>query len=115
MTEILETIADLGDRWRLGNHAASGKDAFTSLGTATDPTAVTLTLERPDGTQVVWAWPTPGAGQSTLTKETEQTGRFYGEHTWDQVGLHWCRLVGTGTVTATAEWGIVVRARRVEG
>jgi hypothetical protein len=113
MTEILTEIADVGDRWQLGNHVDSGKAAFTSLGVATDPTAVTLTLQKPDGTQVVWAWPTPGAGQSTLTNEEGQVGRFYGEHTWDQAGLHWCRLVGTGTVTATAEWGVVVRARRV--
>lgn len=115
MTEILETIPDLGDRWRLGNHVDSGKAAFTSLGVATAPTAATLTLQKPDGTQVVWAWPTPGAGQGTLTPETGQTGRFYAEHTWDQAGLHWCRLVGTGTATATTEWGVIVPTSRVEG
>lgn len=112
MTTIVETIYDLGDRSRLGNHAASGGAAFTTGGTATDPTAVTLTLEAPNGTQTVWAWPTPGVGEGTLTRET--TGRFYADHTWDQAGLHWCRLAGTGAVVAAAEWGVTVRARRVE-
>jgi hypothetical protein len=111
MTTIVSTIADVGDRWRLGNHAASAEAAFTTGGVATDPTAVTLTLVAPDGTTTVWAWPTPGASEGTLTREA--VGRFYADQTWDQAGLHWCRLVGTGTVEAAAEWGVAVRPSRV--
>lgn len=102
---------DLGDVARVGNSSeATEAAAFASLaGAATDPTSVTLTVERPDGTLTVYAWPTPGAGESTLTRQA--TGRFYADITLDQEGLWSYRLVGTGAVAAAAEKRFIVRAR----
>lgn len=110
-SQVLSTVYDIGDRTRLGNHAASGAAAFTALGVVTDPDAVTLTLELPDTTEIVWAWPTPGGGQQTLLREA--LGRFYADYTWTQSGLHWVRLAGTGAATATVEFGVYVRVRAV--
>lgn len=106
-------MTDVGDLVRFGNPtAATDAAAFaTSNGTATDPTAVTLVVEKPDGTQTTYAWPTPGAGQSALTKEG--TGRFYAEVTLDQDGTWRHRLVGTGAVAAAAEGTLRVTRRRV--
>ena len=124
MAQVLTLTADCGDRWRLGNYtgafdaAVLAADptygAFKSLGVPTAPTVVTLTVQRPDGTQIVWAWPTPGAGQLALQPETGMANtRFYGEHTWDMAGEHWCKLVGTGAVTTVDEWGVYVDAPRI--
>jgi hypothetical protein len=111
VSDVLDTVFDIGDRTRLGNHAASAASAFTTLGVVTDPTALTLTLLKPDATETVWAWPTPSGGQGTATKEA--TGRFYADHTWDQTGIHWVRLAGTGAVVAAVEFGVYVRPQRV--
>jgi hypothetical protein len=94
----------------VGNHVASGAGAFApgSTGTATDPTAVTLTVKKPDNTHLVYAWPTPGAGQLPLTKEAGQTGRFYADVLLDQAGEWTYHLAGTGAVTAAAQGYLVV-------
>jgi hypothetical protein len=106
----MTTVRDIGDMERIGNHAASGAGAFASAaGVPTDPTAVTLTVERPDGTTVVYAWPTPGAGQLALTKEAAQTGRFYADVTLTLAGRWVYKLAGTGAVTAAAEGYLYVR------
>lgn len=93
---------DIGDQVRLGNYSgADGAAAFATLaGTATDPTVVTLTVEKPDGSQLVYGYPSAGA-DGTLTKES--TGRFYRDVTLDQSGMWSYRLVGTGAVVAAAE------------
>jgi hypothetical protein len=90
---------------RFGNYSgATEAEPFTNLaGAATDPTAVTLTIQKPDGSELVYAWPTPGVGQLSLTKEAAQTGRFYADVVIDQAGRWRYKLVGTGAVTAAAE------------
>lgn len=110
-------MTDIGDLIRFGNPSqATDAAAFTNLaGTATDPSAVTLIVKRPDGTQTVYAWPTPGAGQSALTKEGGQTGRFYAEVVIDQGGTWRYYLAGTGAVTAASEGTLQVGRSRVLG
>ncbi len=108
---------DQGDRVRLGNGSTAvmpGASAavFANLaGTATDPTAAVLTVRAPDGTTTEYAWPTPGAGQLALTKET--TGRFYADVTLDQGGIWEYELAGTGNVVAAASGWLAVRESRV--
>lgn len=103
---------DVGDLARVGNPSQdTDAAAFATLaGTATDPTAVTLTVERPDGTLLAYAWPSAGTN-GTLTKES--AGRFYVDIAIDQVGRWDYRLVGTGAVTAAAEGSLYVRRRLV--
>jgi hypothetical protein len=102
---------EIGDAVRLGNYSTSAGAAFTNLaGVATNPTAVTLTVDKPDGTTLVYGWPGAGAN-GTLTNES--AGRFYFDVTLDQAVVWWCRLVGTGTVVAVSEWGIACYPSRV--
>jgi hypothetical protein len=99
----------VGDRIRLGNHFASGAAAFTDVsGAAADPTAALLTVEKPDGTAVVYAWPTPSGSQQALVEEAAQTGRFYADVTLDQAGRWRYRLAGTGAVVAAVEGHLTV-------
>lgn len=95
-------MTDIGDVVRFGNYSgAAAADAFKTLaGTATDPTAVTLTIRKPDGDQLVYGWPSAGA-DGTLTRES--AGRFYADVAIDQSGMWAYRLVGTGAVAAAAE------------
>jgi hypothetical protein len=103
----MTTIRDIGDMERIGNHVASGAGAFSSTaGAATDPTAVTLTVERPDGTTAVYGWPTPGAGGSLVR---ESAGRFYADVTLTLPGRWVYKMAGTGAVTAAAEGYLYVR------
>lgn len=102
----------LGATVRIGNHSGDTlRDAFRTVnGTATDPTAVLLTVRRPDGTHAVYGYPTPGA-DGTLTKQG--TGVYYQDVACSLGGLwHW-RLAGTGAVAVAAEgefwvWGTEV-------
>jgi outer membrane protein assembly factor BamB len=97
----MTTIRDIGDLERIGNHVASGAAAFAVAdGTATDPTAVTLTVEHPDGTTAVYGWPS-AAANGTLTREA--TGRFYFDVALSASGKWSYKLVGTGAVVAAAE------------
>lgn len=98
---------DVGDGVRVGNHAVdpatggqTGFVAFTTGGVATDPTAVTLTLQRPDATHLVYGWPSAGA-DGTLTREG--TGRFYRDLVLDQGGKWGWKLAGTGAVATVQE------------
>lgn len=103
---------DVGDLVRIGNPSQDTTSAaFATLaGTATNPTAVTLTVKRPDGTLLAYGWPSAGV-DGTLTNES--AGRFYVDVAIDQVG-HWhYRLVGTGAVTAAAEGAFRVQRRNV--
>lgn len=110
-------MTDVGDMARVGNYSTATDDdgnaaaAFTSLaGDATDPTAVVLIVQRPDGTQLVYGWPDAGA-DGTLARES--AGRFYADVTLDQSGTWRFRLEGTGQVTAASEGSLRVDRQRV--
>jgi hypothetical protein len=97
---------DVGDLERIGNHTTSGASPFTDLtGTPADPTAVTLTVKKPDGTMLVYGWPVAGA---TGTLSREAVGRFSADVMLDQSGEWTFHLAGTGTVTAAAQGYLVV-------
>ena len=104
---------DVGDRLRLGNQAGDNEDetargAFTDItGTAADPTTVSLELRKPDGTELVYNWPTQGAGDGVLTQEG--TGRFYRDVSMDAAGLWWWVLSGTGSVETAEQGALFVR------
>jgi hypothetical protein len=104
---------DIGDKLRLGNHAGTNEDdttrgAFTNIaGVATNPTSVSLELKRPDGTALVYNFPTQGTGDGLLTQET--TGRYYRDLSMDTAGLwHWS-LSGTGSVETSEQGALYVR------
>lgn len=110
---------DIGDRDRIGNPLedpatglplAAPPDAFTTDGAATDPTAVLLTIKRPDATLLEYGWPSAGA-DGTLTRES--AGRFYIELTYDIPGTWNYRLEGTGAVVAAEEGRVKVNRSKV--
>ena len=82
------TAVDITDVKRL-------QATFTNLaGAATDPTAITLTIREPDGTELAKT-----KGDMTTTG----TGVWYYDHTWPaSPGRHIVRWLATGAV-ATAE------------
>lgn len=102
---------DIGDKIRLGNQAGENEDgtergAFTDItGAAADPTTVSLELKKPDGTDVVYGYPTGADGN--LTKET--TGRYYRDVSLDQAGLWQWTLAGTGVVETSEQGSFFVR------
>lgn len=78
------------------NDIARMSVAFTVSGVATDPTAVTGTVRKPDGTTTNY---TVTTGQ--IVKDS--TGNYHLDVTVDQAG-HWMyKLVGTGAATDTAQ------------
>jgi hypothetical protein len=104
---------DIGDKLRLGNHLGVNEDgtdrgAFTDItGTAANPTTVRLELRRPDGTELVYNWPTQGSGTGLLTQEGP--GRFYRDVSLDGSGL-WCWILsGTGAVETSEQGGLYAR------
>jgi hypothetical protein len=103
---------DIGDLERLGNPSQdTSSAAFTNLaGLATDPTAVTLDVQKPDGSMLRYGWPSPGP-DGLLTKEA--TGRFYRDVSIDQSGTWRFRLAGTGAVQAASESSFRVQRQRV--
>jgi hypothetical protein len=102
---------DIGDRRRIGNHAASGAAAFTDLdGVTTDPTAVTLTIRKPNGATLLYGYPTPGVSGS-LTREA--LGRFYADVTLDVAGVWKIELGGTGAVVTVEQTTFTVAGRLV--
>lgn len=105
-------MTDIGDLIRFGNPSQDDDSAgFTNLiGMATDPTAVTLVVQKPDGTKLTYGWPTAGAN-GTLTRES--AGRFYADVPIDQAGKWQFRLSGTGAVTAASEGSLRVDRQRV--
>jgi hypothetical protein len=100
---------DVGDIVRLGNHSTNTDTAaFTDAsGVATDPTTVTLVLDKPDGTTTTYTY----LGNPALLKET--TGRYYVDVALTLAGLWYYRLAGTGTVQAAAEGVLNVRSSLV--
>lgn len=105
-------MVDCGDMIRFGNPSQdTDSAAFTNLaGTPTDPTAVTLVVQKPDGTQLDYGWPSAGA-DGTLTRES--AGRFFFDVTIDQSGTWRFRLAGSGAVTAASEGSLRVERQRV--
>jgi hypothetical protein len=104
---------DVHDLVRVGNHSGTNDDgssraAFANAaGTATDPTAVTLTVKKPDGTLLAYGY-TPAGADGTLTKES--TGRFYFDVAIDVSGIWYWRLRGTGTVETSEEGAFFVKS-----
>lgn len=101
MTEI--PAVNVGDLPRLGNHTGTNSDlsertAFNIEGEPTDPTAVTLTINKPTGVVLTYGWPAPGANGS-LTRE--EAGRFFTDVLLDQPGRWVWKLTGTGLVQAS--------------
>lgn len=112
------SFKEVGSLERLGNHAtdpatgdATGFGAFTTADAATDPTAVTLKVKKPDETTLTYGWPSAGAN-GTLTRES--AGRFYYDVTLDQDGLWEFRLSGTGAAQAAVQARFRVARLRVE-
>lgn len=103
---------DVGDLVRWGNPSQdTNSAAFTTLaGSPTNPTAVTLVIQMPDGTQEEFGWPSAGLNGS-LTNESP--GRFYVDRILDQAGTWRYRLAGTGAVVAASEGSLRVDRRRV--
>lgn len=105
-------MTDIGDMIRFGNPSQdTASAAFADIaGTATDPTAVELAIQKPDGSQLVYGWPAAGT-DGTLTRES--AGRFYADVLIDQSGTWRFRLAGTGAVTAASEGSLRVDRQRV--
>jgi hypothetical protein len=105
---------DVGDLVRIGNWSGNTATAAFALltGTATDPTAVLLTIKTPDPTadDLVYGWPLTGVN-GLLTHES--TGRFYVDAPMTLEGVWYFRLAGTGAVTAAVEGSFYVQASRV--
>ena len=110
---------NIGDVYRFGNpleDPATGQPlaappgAFRTDGADADPTTVTLTVQRPDGTQLVYGWPSAGA-DGTLVREA--AGRFYADIPLDQAGTWAYKLRGTGTVAAVEEATLRVERGKV--
>jgi hypothetical protein len=91
----MANIYDIGDKVRISC-------AFTSAGVATDPTAIVCKVKKPDGTITTATY-----ALSQVSKAS--TGNYYYDFTIDQVGSHWYRFAGTGTVVAAAEGEFLVR------
>jgi hypothetical protein len=98
---------EVGDVVRIGNAIlATDSAAFANISSvATDPTAVTLTISQPNGSDLVYGWPSAGA-DGTLTRES--AGRFYTDLLLTMPGTYRWRLVGTGTVAAAARGSLQV-------
>lgn len=105
-------MVDIGDKIRFGNPSQdTDSAAFTNLaGAATDPGAVVLLIQKPDGSQLEYGWPAAGA-DGTLTRES--AGRFYIDIDIDQSGKWQQRLSGTGVITAASEGSLRVERQRV--
>ena len=106
---------DVGDQVTLGNPTTAVNSRMpttvepfkNSAGTATDPSQVKLKVLSPSGTTTTYTWPTPGAGESQLTRET--TGRFYANISITAAGVWTYQLKGTGTIEAMEEGVLSVR------
>jgi hypothetical protein len=112
-------MTDVGDAIRFGNariDPTTGQplvdppSAFHVGGADTDPTTVTLTIQRPDQTQLVYGWPSAGA-DGTLIREAP--GRFYVDVLIDQSGTWRYKLRGTGAVASVEEDSIKIDRSKV--
>lgn len=71
---------------------------FTVAGAPTDPTAITFTIEEPDGTVLEFEWPPDSQYVAKIT-----TGVFQGQYTPTKVGRHAYRMEGTGAAAGVIE------------
>ena len=93
----------IGQRVRVGNEstlrdaAGNAIGAFkNSAGLDTDPTGVTIGVEKPNGVVTTYTY-----SLATVLKET--TGRFYVDLTPDVAGVWSVKETGTGTVVAAMQ------------
>lgn len=93
-----------------GSALASPQPAFTVGGVAVDPTAVTLTIKKPDGTFLVYGYPSAGT-DGTLTREA--AGRYWYDVVIDMAGRWEFSLRGVGSVIAYVEGVLHVNQQRV--
>jgi len=75
---------------------------FTSSGTPTDPTTVTLKVRKPDGIITVYTY-----ASGAITKS--EVGVYYKDFVLDQSGAWYYYWQGTGTVVAADEWWLSVK------
>lgn len=115
-------LVDVGDRLRLGNHAATASE--TAAGTTVtraafrdstnaiaDPTAATITIKAPDGTTMVATWTGGAAGSGTNGIIRESLGRYYLDYTVTQAGTHFWELAGSGTIVTVEQSQFYARPR----
>lgn len=86
---------EVGDRVRLAA-------AFTVNGTATDPTTVTFTVKKPDGTTTI-----------NNTPSHDSTGNYHIDVDLDMAETWYWRVAGTGTATAAGEQALFVKHSQV--
>lgn len=91
----MANIYDIGDRIRLSV-------AFTSAGTATDPTTITCKVKEPDGTITT-------ATYALAEVVKDSTGNYHYDFTPDQEGKHYYRFEGAGALIAAAESDFMIR------
>lgn len=90
---------DIGDVW-------TPQATFTVGGTATDPTALTITVLKPDGTTSVYNAPNPLSPPAGVTRVS--AGVFKLAEPLTLVGHWYARFVGTGTAQAAEEHETIV-------
>lgn len=115
-------VFDVGDLVRLGNHTPSAAETaagvvrdpfFNVAGAVADPATVTLQVQRPAGTALVYGWPVAGADGSLTREGAAGSGRFHVDVTLNTPGLWRWRLSSTGDPTTAEEGALYVRPRTV--
>lgn len=115
-------LVDVGDRLRLGNHAATAaetaagtpvtraafRDGNNSVG---DPSPVTITIKAPDGTTLAAVWTGGAAGSGTNGIVRESLGRYSLDYTVTQAGTHLWELRGEGTIITVEQSQFYARPR----
>ena len=96
---------DIGDVVQIRSYSAAGEGFKVEDGTLTDPTTVTITVERPDGDETSYSYP----GVS-ITRES--AGRFSVNFSPTTGGVHHWRIAGPGAVAAAVEGAFFVRSSR---
>lgn len=66
-----------------------------------DPGDISLTVQHPDGTESVYRWPTPGAGEGTIVREA--LGVFHVDLAVDSGGIWRYRWATTAGITGADE------------
>jgi hypothetical protein len=92
---------DKGDLVRISGSFVNASDV------ATDPTEAVLRVKAPDKTTTVCRWPTPGAGESALTRDS--AGAFHVDLSITQSGYWTYRWEGTGAVQSADEATLYAR------